>query len=100
MEGGSAHGVTVSLTRPLQRCWNAGVRTFQRHPFLVKTLSSGVGFAFGDALTQAAMRREQERYDWKRTVAMGAAGLCAAGPLGYGLIIWMEGNIMPGSPTR
>ena len=29
---------------------------------------------------------------------MGTAGLCLAGPLGYGLIVWMEGHIMTSAP--
>ena len=99
MEGG-ARAVTLALTRPLQRVWNASVGTFQRHPFLVKTLSSGVGFAFGDALTQAATRREDDPYDWRRTAAMAGAGLAVAGPVGYGFIIWMEGHVMTAAPAR
>lgn len=100
LPGGNVHAARFSFTRPLAQIWNAGVRTFQRHPLLVKTLSSGVGFAVGDSLTQLAIRREGEPYDWPRTAAMGAAGLGVAGPLGYLLIVWMEGSIMPSNPTR
>lgn len=100
IQGGNVHAARVSFLQPFKHCFNLGVRTFQRHPFLVKTLSSGVGFAVGDSLTQLATRRKDEPYDWPRTTAMGAAGLLAAGPLGYLLIVWMEGNIMPSAPTR
>ena len=100
MEGGGVRALCVSATRPLMRVWNAGVGTFQRHPFLVKSVTSGIGFAFGDVLTQMATRRKEDAYDLRRTAAMGAAGLAVAGPLGYGFIVWMEGNVMVHAPTR
>jgi hypothetical protein len=86
--------------QPLQRTWNLAATTFQRHPFLIKTLSSGVGFAVGDGLTQLGLRRGTEPYDWERTGKMGAAGLAVAGPVGYLFILWMEGNIMIAAPAR
>lgn len=99
MQGGNIHAARFSLLKPFRQIVGFGVRTFQKHPFLVKTLSSGIGFAAGDSLTQLAIRREGEPYDWPRTVAMGTAGLAVAGPLGYLLIVWMEGNILPATPT-
>lgn len=98
--GVNVHAARFSFTRPIQQCWNFGVTTFQRHPFLVKSLSSGIGFAVGDSLTQLATRRSDEPYNWPRTAAMGTAGLAVAGPLGFLFIIWMEGHIMPQTPTR
>lgn len=100
IEGSGARAISARLTRPLVVCFNTGVSTFQRHPFLVKTVSSGIGFAVGDAFTQLATRRKEEPYDWARTAAMGGAGLCVAGPLGYGFIVWMEGNVMASASTR
>lgn len=97
--GGGARASSSPLVQPLAKVVHAAVRTFQKHPFLVKTLSSGAGFAVGDSLTQMATRRAGEPYDWPRTAAMGAAGLGVAGPLGYLLIVWMEGHIMPHAPT-
>lgn len=99
IQGGNARAGRVSFTRPLVRAWHVGVRTFQKHPLLIKSVTSGIGFAAGDALTQFAMSRKvSQEYDWPRTIAMGTAGLCLAGPLGYGLIVWMEGNIMTSAP--
>lgn len=100
INGAHAHAARFPLVQPFIKVLNLGVRTFQRHPFLVKTLTSGVGFAVGDSLTQLATRREGEPYDWPRTVAMGGAGVGVAGPLGFLLIVWMESNIMPTAPTR
>jgi len=100
INGPKAYAARLSLTRPLQQLFSFSIRTFQRHPFLVKTLSSGIGFAVGDSLTQLATRRKGELYDWPRTAAIGATGLCIAGPLGYLLIVWMESNILPTAPTR
>ena len=100
IHGGHAYAAGFPLVQPFVKAINLGVRTFQKHPFLVKTLTSGVGFAVGDSLTQLATRREGEPYDWPRTAAMGAAGVGVAGPLGFLLIVWMESNIMPATPTR
>jgi hypothetical protein len=97
--GGNARASSFPLAAPLAKVVNAGVRTFQKHPLLIKSLSSGIGFAVGDSFTQLATRRAGEHYDWPRTAVMGAAGLGVAGPLGYLLIVWMEGHIMPHSPT-
>lgn len=99
IHGAHAHAARFPLVQPFIKVFNLGVNTFQRHPFLVKTLTSGVGFAVGDSLTQLATRREGEPYDWPRTVAMGGAGVGIAGPLGFFLIVWMESNIMPTAPT-
>ena len=98
--GGNVRATSLSITQPFRQCWNFGLRTFQRHPLLVKTVCSGLGFAVGDSLTQLAIRREGEPYDWPRTAAMGAAGGVVAGPVGYLLIVWMESNILPNAPTR
>lgn len=100
INGGNVHAARLSFTQPLRQCWDFGIRTFQRHPFLIKTLSSGVGFAVGDSFAQLATRKKDEPYDWPRTAAIGATGLCVAGPLGYLLIVWMESNILPSVPTR
>jgi hypothetical protein len=90
--GGGAHALRAALTRPLARAW-------KKHPFALKTASAALGFAGGDALTQSAMRRPGEAYDWPRTAAMGAAGLVAAGPLGYAFLGWMEGAVLPSAPA-
>ena len=97
---GSSGIARLPLIAPFIKTWNFGVGTFQKHPFLVKTVTSGIGFAVGDSFTQLAIRREGEPYDWPRTLAMGAAGLTVAGPIGYLFIIWMEGNIMPTAAAR
>lgn len=76
------------------------VRTFQRHPFLVKTLTSGVGFAAGDALAQLGTRKPGAKYDWQRTAKMAAAGWVAAGPLGYLFLVWMDKAILPQAAAR
>lgn len=99
-QGGGHSSLRLSITQPIRNVANVGIQVFQRHPFLVKTLSSGVGFAFGDGITQLLTRRDQDPYDWQRTIKMGASGLAIAGPLGYLFIIWMEGNVMPNSPLR
>lgn len=94
-----AQTVVSQGLRPFRQCFEFGLRTFQKHPFLVKSISSGIGFAVGDSLTQLATRREGEAYDWNRTLLMGGAGVAVAGPLGFLLIVWMEGHILPQSPT-
>lgn len=115
-----------SLARPAQRALDAAGAAFQRHPFLIKTVSSAFGFAFGDVLfqlgTTARPRRRRaaaadhppaaahpppnalvealHAVDWRRAGAMGGAGLVLAGPLGYALIMWMEGNLFTAAPHR
>jgi len=97
---GSSGITRFPLVAPLVKTWNVGVGTFQKHPLLVKTVTSGIGFAVGDSFSQLAIRRDKEPYDWPRTIAMGAAGLTVAGPIGYLFIIWMEGNILPTTAAR
>ena len=87
------------LARPVARLWGAASSTFQKHPLLIKTVSSGFGFAFGDVLFQlGTTRRRGQAMDWRRAAAMGGAGLAVAGPLGYAFILWMEGNLMTAAP--
>ena len=103
MQHGHSHPLSLGgrLARPVQRLADAAGRTFQRHPFLIKTVSSGFGFAFGDALFQlGTTRRQGKPLDWRRTAAMGGAGLAVAGPVGYYFLMWMEGNIMTSAPYR
>jgi hypothetical protein len=100
MNGSNARVFQINLLRPVQRAWNFGASTFQRHPFLVKTISSGIGFAVGDGITQLGLRKKGDAFDWPRNGKMGGAGILAAGPLGYLFIVWMEAHIMPGAPTR
>ena len=97
--GGGAHALRAALTRPLARAWGAAGSAWKKHPFALKTASAALGFAGGDALTQSAMRRPGEAYDWPRTAAMGAVGLGAAGPLGYAFLGWMEGAVLPSAPA-
>ncbi|GAB4817567.1 hypothetical protein N2152v2_004613 [Parachlorella kessleri] len=61
----------------------------------VKTVTSGIGFAAGDALAQLGSRKRGTPYDYPRTAKMAVAGWVAAGPLGYFFLMWMERNIMP-----
>lgn len=97
--GPGSHSLRFQFTRPVRSLINTSVAVFQKHPFLVKTLSSGVGFAIGDGITQLLTRdSEKEAYDWTRTIKMGSAGLAIAGPLGYLFLIWMEGNLMVHNP--
>ncbi|KAI3433321.1 hypothetical protein D9Q98_003139 [Chlorella vulgaris] len=84
------------LARPVQRLWGSASKTISRHPFLLKTVTSGIGFGFGDVLFQLGTRRRP--LDWRRTAAMGAAGLAVGGPVGYYFIMWMERNIMTSAP--
>lgn len=92
-------GAGSASLNPVQRCWDLGLRTWQRHPLLVKTVSAAVGFAAGDGLMQLGTRRGKP-YDWARSAKMAAAGGVLAGPLGYVFIVWMEGNVMTAAPTR
>lgn len=124
--GGGARPLGLSsLTRPAQRALDAAGAAFQRHPFLIKTVSSAFGFAFGDVLFQLGTTARPKRrpvaadhppaaahpppnavaealqaVDWRRAGAMGGAGLVLAGPLGYALIMWMEGNLFTAAPHR
>jgi hypothetical protein len=82
----------------VQRLWGSASKTISRHPFLLKTVTSGIGFGFGDVLFQLGTRRRP--LDWRRTAAMGAAGLAVGGPVGYYFIMWMERNIMTSAPHR
>lgn len=112
---GAGGGGGGGLARPAQRLATAASTAFQRHPLLIKTVASGVGFAFGDLLFQlgsAAAARARAKpappspplgaqlrgLDWRRAGLMGAAGLAVAGPVGYAFILWMEGNIMTSAP--
>jgi hypothetical protein len=100
---GHSHSLPLGtrLARPVQRLWGTATRTFAQHPFLIKTVSSGFGFAFGDVLFQmGTTRRKGAPLDLRRAAAMGAAGLAVGGPLGYYFIMWMEGNIMTSAPHR
>ena len=103
MQQGGSHSLSLGgrLARPVRAAWGAASKSFQRHPLLLKTLSSACGFGFGDVLFQlGTTRRKGQPLDWRRSAAMGAAGLVAAGPLGYAFIVWMEGNIMTAAPHR
>ncbi|EFN59223.1 hypothetical protein CHLNCDRAFT_138189 [Chlorella variabilis] len=98
---GHSHSLPLGarLVRPVQRLWGTASKAFAQHPFLIKTVSAGFGFAFGDVLFQlGTTRRKGLPLDWRRSAAMGGAGLAAAGPLGYYFIMWMEGNIMTAAP--
>ena len=54
------------LTRPVQRLWATTTKAFAQHPFLIKTVSSGFGFAFGDVLFQlGTTRRKGLPLDWR-----------------------------------
>eukprot|EP00887_Chlorella_sp_A99_P005519 scaffold1.g5519.t1 len=90
----AAFSLTHSVVRPVRRAWNAASAAFAEHPFLIKTVTSAGGFAFGDMLMQlgSAPRRTplRQRVDAARTGKMGAAGLVAAGPVGYAFILLME----------
>lgn len=100
---GHSHSLPLGarLVRPVQRLWGTASKAFAQHPFLIKTVSAGFGFAFGDVLFQlGTTRRKGLPLDWRRSAAMGGAGLAAAGPLGYYFIMWMEGNIMTAAPHR
>ncbi len=88
------------LTNPVQRLWGKATSTVARHPFLIKTVTSGFGFAFGDVLFQLGTRRKGQSLDWRRSAAMGGAGLAVAGPVGFYFIMWMERNIMTSAPHR
>ncbi|PSC76150.1 peroxisomal membrane MPV17 PMP22 isoform 2 [Micractinium conductrix] len=114
MVGGSrALPLGGNLPRPVHRLWGSASRAIQRHPLLLKTVSSAVGFAFGDLLFQvgtgaalpwaqppagSAAERRRRPLDWNRAAAMGAAGLFIAGPAGYGFIVWMEANLWKSAP--
>lgn len=93
------HATKINYMQPLQRGIRFATRTFQRHPFLVKTVTCGIGFAFGDILTQLGTRKPGLKYDWPRTAKMAVAGWVAAGPLGYLFLLWMEKNILPKTPA-
>lgn len=91
MMHGRHHLSLSQAIKPVRRAWNVCSSTFQRHPFLVKTISSAGGFAFGDVLMQlGSQRRRPLRVDASRAAKMGAAGLLAGGPVGYGFILLME----------
>lgn len=108
------HSSALSLSAhpgPAARLWSTAVRTVQQHPFLLKTVSSGFGFAFGDVLFQlgtgAALpwaqpaangSKARRPLDWNRSAAMGGAGLAVAGPVGYYFLMWMESNIWTTAP--
>ena len=125
--GGGARPLGLGgLVRPAQRALDAAGAAFQRHPFLIKTVTSGIGFAFGDVLFQLGTTARPRRrpaaaaagqpaaprpapsvvaealraVDWRRAGAMGAAGLAVGGPLGYALIVWMERNLFTAAPHR
>lgn len=98
---------------PAARLWSCAARTIQQHPFLIKTVTSGFGFAFGDLLFQlgtgAALpwaqpaaadssSKARRPIDWQRAGAMGGAGLAVAGPVGYYFLMWMEANIWTAAP--
>ncbi|KAL4431255.1 hypothetical protein ABPG75_006511 [Micractinium tetrahymenae] len=97
---------------PAARLWSTAARTLQQHPFLIKTVASGFGFAFGDVLFQlgtgaalpwaqpaaSSSSRSKAPIDWRRAAAMGGAGLAVAGPVGYYFLMWMEANIWTAAP--
>jgi hypothetical protein len=85
----------------VRHLYRSATKAIAAHPFLIKTVSSGFGFAFGDVLFQlGTTRRKGLPMDWRRSAAMGGAGLAVAGPVGYCFIMWMEGNIMTATPHR
>ncbi len=63
-------------------------------------MTSGIGFAAGDALAQLGARKPGVKYDYARTAKMAVAGWVVAGPLGYLFLMWMEKNIMPHAAAR
>lgn len=71
----------------------------QRHPFAAKTVTSAIGFAFGDFLTQLGTRPKGKlsvcRYDYVRTTKMAAAGALIAGPVGLWWLQWLGSVIQP-----
>ncbi|KAL6769365.1 hypothetical protein ACKKBG_A30720 [Auxenochlorella protothecoides x Auxenochlorella symbiontica] len=87
---------------PLRRALALGSHLYQRHPLLIKCVTSGIGFAFGDVLTHlaAARARPMTRYSPRRTALMAAAGLCVAGPAGHVFLGWMEQHVMAATPMR
>ena len=86
MQGGHGALSLGTLVRPAQRAWGLAARTFQQHPLLVKTVTSGMGFAFGDVLFQlgAAPRGRPRTVDWARAAKMGGAGLAGASVRAWG----------------
>lgn len=97
----NTHALATQVQQPFNRAWGVVTRTWSRNPFLVKTLTSGMGFAFGDVLMQLGTRKHKHHrpLDWQRSAKMGAIGLTVAGPVGFGFILWMEGNIMTAAPA-
>jgi len=97
------HPAAQALAKPqrhLQLYAVKGHRFLQRRPLLAKSLPTGVGFAFGDFLTQSLNRTDKSKawYNYQRTATMGVIGLVVAGPIGLGFLRWMDGWVLPAVP--
>lgn len=93
-------GANASPRPSLPVIWSRCAQHAQRHPFAAKTITSAIGFGFGDFLTQLSTRPKGQpltarTYDYARTGKMAAVGLLLAGPIGLRFLQFLDKTIQP-----
>lgn len=69
---------------------------------MAKAIPTAFGFAFGDLLTQhfnSGCHSVFHDYDLQRTAKMALLGAAVAAPVGLAFLRYLDGIIMPATPT-
>ncbi|KAL6761778.1 hypothetical protein V8C86DRAFT_2527944 [Haematococcus lacustris] len=73
------------VPRVVRSALSTGARFAARAPLVAKAIPTGIGFVFGDVLTQHFHNSPGEQHDIRRSMAMLGVGALVAAPLGLGL---------------